>query len=35
VADPAIAERVAAMRAADADAVRAKDAKVRAEHPAD
>ena len=34
VADPAIAERVAAMRAADADAVRAKDAKVRAKHPA-
>ena len=33
VADPAIAERVAAMRAADADAVRAKDAKVRAAHP--
>ncbi|MFP6655525.1 MAG: 5-(carboxyamino)imidazole ribonucleotide mutase [Myxococcota bacterium] len=34
VADPAIAERVAAMRAADADAVREKDAKVRADHPA-
>jgi 5-(carboxyamino)imidazole ribonucleotide mutase len=33
VADPAIAERVAAMRAADADAVREKDAKVRADHP--
>ena len=33
VADPAIAEGVAALRAADADAVRAKDAKVRAEHP--
>jgi 5-(carboxyamino)imidazole ribonucleotide mutase len=35
VADPAIAARVAALRAADADAVRAKDAKVRAEHPAE
>ena len=33
VADPAIAEGVAALRAADADKVRAKDAKVRAEHP--
>jgi 5-(carboxyamino)imidazole ribonucleotide mutase len=33
VADPAIAEGVSALRAADADAVRAKDAKVRAEHP--
>jgi 5-(carboxyamino)imidazole ribonucleotide mutase len=33
VADPAIAAAVAALRAADADAVRAKDAKVRAEHP--
>jgi len=34
VADPAIAKRVAALRTADADAVRAKDAKVRAEYPA-
>ncbi len=32
VGDPAIAKRVAEMRAADADAVRAKDAKVRAEY---
>jgi 5-(carboxyamino)imidazole ribonucleotide mutase len=32
VADPAVAERVAAMRAADGEAVKAKDAKVRAEH---
>ncbi len=34
VADPAVAERVAAMRAADGDAVRAKDAKIQADHPA-
>jgi 5-(carboxyamino)imidazole ribonucleotide mutase len=34
VADPAVAERVAAMRAADGEAVKAKDAKVRAEHGA-
>jgi 5-(carboxyamino)imidazole ribonucleotide mutase len=34
VADPAITKRVAALRAADAEAVRAKDAKVRAEYPA-
>ena len=35
VADPAIAERVAALRAADTDAVLAKDVKVQAEHPAE
>ena len=35
VADPAIAKRVAALRAADAEVVRAKDAKVRAEHQVD
>jgi 5-(carboxyamino)imidazole ribonucleotide mutase len=34
VADPAIAKRVAEMRVADGDAVRAKDAKVRAEYSA-
>lgn len=33
VGDPAIAKRVAEMRAADGDAVRAKDAKIRSEHP--
>ena len=33
VGDPAIAERVAARRAADADAVRAKDQRVRDAHP--
>jgi len=32
VADPAIAKRVAEMRIADGDAVRAKDARIRAEH---
>jgi len=32
VGDPAIAKRVAEMRIADGDAVRAKDAKVRAEY---
>ncbi len=32
VADPPIAERVVAMRAADADAVRAKDEKVRKDY---
>ena len=32
VADADIAKRVAEMRAADADAIRAKDAKVRAEY---
>jgi len=32
LADPAVAERVAAMRKADGEAVKAKDAKVRAEH---
>ena len=35
VGDPSIAKRVAEMRAADADAVRAKDAKMRADHPAE
>jgi 5-(carboxyamino)imidazole ribonucleotide mutase len=35
VGDPAIAKRVAEMRVADGDAVRAKDAKVRAEYPAE
>jgi 5-(carboxyamino)imidazole ribonucleotide mutase len=35
VGDPAIAKRVAEMRVADGDAVRAKDAKVRAEHSAE
>ena len=35
VPDSAIAKRVAALRAADGDAGRAKDAKVRAEHPVD
>jgi len=34
VSDSGIAKRVAALRAADADAVREKDAKVRAAHPA-
>ena len=33
VGDAAIAERVAAKRAADSEQVRAKDAKVRADHP--
>jgi 5-(carboxyamino)imidazole ribonucleotide mutase len=33
VSDSGIAKRVAALRAADADAVREKDAKVRAAHP--
>jgi len=33
VADPAIAERVRARRAADAEAVKAKDERVRAAHP--
>ena len=32
VGDPAIAKRVAEMRVADGDAVRAKDAKIRAEY---